>query len=53
MTPKWTFLKKWWPRPNDIEPLTGRISENENWEMNETVEEYARRHPNAKACGLA
>ena len=44
------FLRKWWPRPNDIEPLRDEFNRMKLGQS-ETVEEYARRIQMQRSAG--
>ena len=45
------FLRKWWPRPKDIEPLRDEFYRMKFNPNNETIEEYARRIQMQRAAG--
>ena len=44
------FLRKWWPRPNDLEPLRDEFNRMK-FNITETVEEYARRIQMQRSAG--
>ena len=44
------FLRKWWPRPNDLEPLRDEFNRMK-FNMTETVEECARRIQMQRSAG--
>ena len=44
------FLRKWWPRPDDLEPLRDEFNRMK-LSMTETVEEYARRIQMQRSAG--